>query len=80
VLESEGDIQETDQRDTLQGVVVPRFEALIGLLDNEAWPVDIVSGILMDAAVTNMWIGIGCLHRVRATRRTLLHRWRASHE
>jgi hypothetical protein len=44
-------------------VVVPRFEALIRLLDNEAWPVDIVSGILIAAAATNLWIGLGACTR-----------------
>ncbi len=61
-------------------MVEPRFEALIGLIDNEAWPVDMVSGILMGAGATNLWIGGGCLHPVCATTRTLLYRWCASHE
>ena len=32
----------------------PELEALTELLDNKAWPVDIVSGILMDVAATNL--------------------------
>ncbi len=56
-------------------MVVPRFEALIRLLDNEAWPLDIVSGMLMAAAATNLWIGVGCLHPVRTTTMALLHWW-----
>jgi hypothetical protein len=33
------------------------LQGVVGLLDNEAWPVDIVSGILTVAAATNLCLG-----------------------